>query len=295
MKTTLYLIAALCLMAFASDKPAYLLYDKSAQKNVQYGDMLQKLKDADVVFFGEIHNSPICHWLQLQVTKDLYATRQQNLMLGAEMFEADNQLVLSEYVEGRISSAQLEAESKIWKNYQTDYKPLVDFARSNKLPFVATNVPRRYASMVSKGGLAALEQLSPEGKKHLPPLPIEVDLSLPGYKNMMDMGGMHGGSMGKMSEETMANMARAQAVKDATMAHFILKNWTKGKILIHYNGTYHSNNFEGIVWYLRKQNPDLKIVTIASTEEADIANPKEAKAGLADFILTVPADMTKTY
>lgn len=295
MKYALCLATALCLMAFNADKPAYLLYDKSAQKTVQYGDMLQQLKEADVVFFGEIHNSPICHWLQLQVTKDLFAARQQNLVLGAEMFEADNQLVLSEYVEGRITAAQLEAESKIWKNYQTDYKPLVDFARSNKLPFVATNVPRRYASLVSKGGLAALEQLSSEGKKCLPPLPIEVDLSLPGYKNMMDMGGMHGGSMGKMNEETMANMARAQAVKDATMAHFILKNWVKGKLLMHYNGTYHSNNFEGIVWYLKKQNPALKIVTIASTEETDITKPKEAKAGLADYILTVPADMTKTY
>lgn len=294
MKKLLLAFGVASLLALTPDKPAYLLYDKTLTNVVRYDDMLKKLSEADVVFFGELHNNPVCHWLELQVTKDLYATRKGDLMLGAEMFEADNQLVLNEYVQGKITAAQLEAESKIWKNYQTDYKPLVEFARTNKLPFVATNIPRRYASLVSKGGLEALSQLSEEGKRNVAPQPFEVDLTLPGYKNMMDMSGMHGTGM-KMSEEAVANMAKAQASKDATMAYFILKSWSKGKVFLHYNGSYHSNNFEGIVWYLKKQNPDLKILTIATTEEADLAAPKEAKPNLADYVLTIPADMTKTY
>jgi uncharacterized iron-regulated protein len=286
---------SICCFAFSADKPAYLIYD-SELKNVQeYSLMVKQLAEADIVFFGETHNNPICHWLELQVTKDLFAAQKEKLVLGAEMFEADNQLVINEYLEGKITASQLEAESKIWKNYQTDYKPLMDFAKKNKLSFVATNIPRRYASMVSKNGVEALQSLSDLAKKTIAPLPFEVDLTLPGYKSMMDMGGMHGGGATKVDPNVVANMAKAQASKDATMAHFILQNWQKGKVFLHYNGTYHSQNFEGIVWYLKKANPALKIVTIATSEEEDVTKPQEAKPKLANFILAIPADMTKTY
>ena len=47
-----------------------------------------------------------------------------------------------------------------------------------------------------------------------------------------------------MSHTTM-HLAEAQAMKDATMAHFILKNWEPGKTFLHFNGSYHSDNFQG--------------------------------------------------
>ena len=47
-----------------------------------------------MVLFGELHNNPISHWLQLELTEDLHAARGADLVLGAEMFEADNQLLL---------------------------------------------------------------------------------------------------------------------------------------------------------------------------------------------------------
>lgn len=295
MKSTLLLLITISLVAFTSDKPVYLLYDQSLQKTVSYEAMLKKLTDADVVFFGEEHDNPICHWLQLEVAKDLFEAKKSNFVIGAEMFEADNQLVLDEYLKGQITAKQLEDETKVWNNYATDYKPLVELAKANKIPFIATNIPRRYASLVSKNGLQALEALSEEGKKNIAPLPFEVDLTLPGYKNMMDMGGMHGSSMGKVNQDMIVNMARAQASKDATMAHFILKNWQKGKLLLHLDGHYHSDNFEGIVWYLKKQNPSLNILTITNVSEDDLLQPKEAKPNMANFVLVTPKNLTRTY
>ncbi|MFN8357423.1 MAG: ChaN family lipoprotein [Spirosomataceae bacterium] len=295
MKHLLFLLTVLGLVAFTPDKPAYLLYDQSLQKTVSYESMIKKLADADVVFFGEEHDNPVCHWLQFEVAKDLFAAKKNDFLIGAEMFEADNQLVLDEYLKGQITAKQLEDEAKIWNNYATDYKPLVEFAKANKIPFVATNIPRRYASLVSKSGLQALENLSDDAKKNIAPLPFDVDLSLPGYKNMMDMGGMHGGSMGKMNPEVLANMARAQGAKDATMAYFILKNWQKGKLLLHLDGHYHSDNFDGIVSYLKKQKPDLKIMTITNISEDDITQPKEAKPDMANFVLITPKSLTRTY
>ncbi|MDZ7775007.1 MAG: ChaN family lipoprotein [Bacteroidales bacterium] len=81
--------------------------------------MLRKIADADVVFFGELHNNPVAHWLQLEVTRDLYQEKNGNLVLGAEMFEADNQLIIDEYLEGTIRQKDFEKEARLWSNYGT--------------------------------------------------------------------------------------------------------------------------------------------------------------------------------
>jgi len=79
------------------------------------------------------------------------------------------------------------------------------------------------------------------------------------------------------------------------MAYFILKNWTKGKTFIHYNGSYHSNNYEGIIWYLQQSNSELKIITIAAAEQKSVKPLAKENKNLANFILVTPESMTKTY
>ena len=291
MKISAFLLIISFFSFVKSDKPAYLLYDKDLRA-ISYENMLKELSQADVVLFGELHDNSLNHWLELQVTKDLFQAKKGQLILGAEMFESDNQTVMDEYLNSFITEKQFETEAKVWQNYQTDYKPLLDFAQQNKLKFMATNIPRRYASMVSKGGLEALNQLSDDAKKNIAPLPIDVDLSLPAYAEMMKMGGMHGSGGVNMSAE---NIAKAQVIKDATMASFILKNYEAGRIFLHYNGSYHSNNFEGIVWHLKKKNPKLKIITINTIQAQDITQPSEKEKNTANFIFAIPADMTKSY
>ncbi|WP_461127320.1 ChaN family lipoprotein [Spirosoma aerophilum] len=295
-----HIILLLCFMsvAFRADKPAYRLYTPTL-KSTSYAKLLRQASEADVILFGELHNNPICHWLEFQLTKDLQTTRKGNLVLGAEMFEADNQTALSDYVQGRTTSKELATQARLWPNFDTDYKPIADFAREQHIPFVATNVPRRYARLVSRQGLSALDTISAEGKRQMAPLPISVDLTLPGYKAMMDMMGGTDGKAGAGQHGTQpdmtANFARAQAIKDATMAYFILQNWKPGQTVLHFNGDYHSKNFEGIVWYLRQKQPALKILTLSSVELSDIEKPAGDNRNLADFVLAIPADMTKTY
>ncbi len=269
-------------------RPAYKLYNTKG-KQVSYRKMLQALQEADVVLFGELHNNPINHWLQYEAAQDLYRSKGLMLQLGAEMLETDNQEPLNQYLSQQITYKQLEQNARLWPNFKTDYRPLVDFARDKGLPFIATNIPRRYASMVARGGLDTLNTLSPQDQQWIAPLPIEVDLSLPGYKAFTEMNMGHPG----MSSE---NMAKAQAVKDATMAQSILRHHTPGKLFIHLNGSYHSNNHEGIYWYLKRLSPSLKIITIASVESAEAnLSLAEPDRGIGDYILVTPANMTKTY
>lgn len=270
---------------FKSDKPAYFLFNKEG-KFEKYGKMMKALEEADIVLFGEAHDNPIAHWLQLEVTKDLYEAKKENLVLGAEMFESDVQVVLSEYLSGAISASSFENESRPWPNYRTDYKPLVEFAKKNKLKFVATNVPRRYASLVNSKGFEGLEELSAEAKAFLPPLPVKYDAELNCYKSMMNMEGM--------GNHVTENFPKAQAIKDATMAHFIMKNWSNGKLFLHYHGSYHSESFESIYWYLKQLNPKLKIVTIHTVSQVDIEELEKENTGKADFTICVDEDMTRT-
>jgi uncharacterized iron-regulated protein len=289
---TAFLLVICALFSFYMDKPAYRFFTAEG-KATDYEALLKEAQKADIVFFGELHNNPICHWLQLELTKDMHSEKKEKLILGAEMFEADNQLVLNEYLQKLITDKQLKEDSKVWNNFATDYKPLVDFAQKNNLPFIATNIPRRYASMVSKKGVEVLATLGEESKRFIAPLPIEIDLKLPAYANMIAMMGEgHGAGMGNMKPEY---FAQAQAVKDATMAHFILKNWQAGKTLIHYNGAYHSDNFESILWYLKKAKPSLKILTISSVEQVDLQTLQKDNLQKANFILAIPESMTKTY
>lgn len=302
MRHFLLILIVLFTAAFMSDKPAYRLFDQKLKPS-RYEKLIKEAAEADIVLFGELHNNPICHWLELQLTKDLFSKKGKQLVLGAEMFEADNQQPLNEYLQGKIGDKDLNKQARLWNNYDTDYRPIVDFARKNEVAVIASNVPRRYASMVARQGLASLDALPADEKRQIAPLPIEVDLNLPGYKAMLGMmDGNHGqsASAGGSPEdaakrEQAANFPRAQAVKDATMAHFILQNWSPGQTLLHFNGSYHSNNFEGIVWYLRKQRPNLRILTISSIELENPDRPETSTRNIANFVLTIPADMTKTY
>ncbi len=269
-----------------NDKPAYQIFDAKG-KDIKYSKMIEKLADADIVLFGELHTNPICHWLEYEIMKDLFQVKKEKIVLGAEMFETDNQLILSEYLGNKFDSKKFEDEAKLWKNYTTDYKPLVEYSKTNSIPFIATNVPRRYASMVNKDGFEVLDSLSDEAKVNLADLPVKYDPELKCYKDMMEMGKEMGG-------HASVNFPKAQAIKDATMAKFIYKNWTPGKLFLHFEGSYHSDNYQGIVWYLLAKNPNLKIVTISSVEQKDIENLEDQYNNRADFIVTIPETMTQT-
>ena len=91
------------------------------------------------------------------------------------------------------------------------------------------------------------------------------------------------------------NMIKAQASKDATMAHFILKYFVPGSLFIHYNGSFHSENHDGIVWYLKQARPELKIITITTVTQKDIKKLQDENKQLADFIICVDEDVTNTY
>lgn len=252
---------------------------------VHYDQVLEQAKKVDVILFGEMHDNPICHWLEMELLADLDST--ENLVLGLEMVERDDDEHLQKYLAGELTYEQLDSVARLWNNYDTDYKPLVDFSKENSIAVVGTNVPRRYAGAVYSEGFEALDDLTDEEKVWFPELPIAYDENLPGYKDIF--------SMFDDPSHVNENLPKAQAIKDATMAYFISTSIDSTQKMLHINGSYHSENYEGIVWYLNRYAPHLSILTIACREQAQINVLEEENIGIADFTILVNQKMSKSY
>lgn len=265
---------------------AYALFDDTGRE-LTFGELIDRLTPIDAVFVGEIHNCPIAHWLEFEIARSLHARHGERLVLGAEMFESDTQPILDEYMRHLITADRFEAEARLWGNYATDYRPLVDFAKEHSIPFVATNVPRRYASSVRHHGLGILDSLTAEARRHIAPLPIAF-----AYDEARSQAAF--GMMSMMGHGTdTRRLAEAQALKDATMAWFIARNLS-GKFL-HINGNFHTDFKGGIIPYLEQYRPGTRIATIATLRQPAIDRLSEDQYGRADFYICVPETMPNSY
>lgn len=290
MKKTISFFISLFAIGFANgvaqDLEAYKIYT-SKGKEIVFDRMMDEIVSADIVLFGEIHNDPICHWLQLELSKSAI-DRKKNVVFGAEMFETDDQLVIDEFLNGTITKDQLKKETKAWPNLETDYLPLLQLAAEKKKKFIATNIPRRYASLASKKGMEALDSLSDDAKELICSMPHIVTANDSGYAEMRVQMGFHGPGM------NVESLILAQSLKDHTMADNILKNYRQGELFVHFHGTYHSQKFSGIYNYLKITKPELKILVIATIEEDSLEYQNGWKT-LGDFVIVVPSSMTKTH
>ncbi|MDD2344684.1 MAG: ChaN family lipoprotein [Bacteroidales bacterium] len=292
MKNILTLIIIISSLSINAQKVAFKIFEKGGKES-SYEDLYNSSVKQDIIMFGELHDDAMVHWLQYELTADLYKKSGKTLILGAEMFEADNQTVLDEYLQGKTKERNFLDDARLWSNYKTDYRALVEFAKENKLAFIATNIPRRYAALVNSGGFEALDNLSNQAKQWMAPLPPKYDSELSSYKKMLEMMGSSPGA--GMRNQNIENFPKAQAIKDATMAHFILKNYEKGKLFVHYQGAFHSDDYQGIVWYLNEENKNLKILSISVSRQDDISKLDVEYLNKADYIIVVPNSMTKTH
>ncbi|WP_210518090.1 ChaN family lipoprotein [Hymenobacter terricola] len=286
-----FLWLLLPLLAFTADRPAYRLFAATGQP-ADYDQMMQDLAQADVVLFGEQHNDAIAHWLELQVAKDLLKLKKPGqLVLGMEMFERDVQPLVAQYAAGTLADTAFERQARPWPNYATDYRPLLQFARENHIAVIGTNAPRPFAKVVAQRSLTALDKLPATDRALLAPLPLKVDYDLPGYKNMAAMFGGDGKAHGGGAQ----NIIQAQALKDATMAHFIQTSRQDGQTLLHLNGSYHSDHHDGIVAYLRQYAPKLRVKTLSVVTQEQLQLLEKNNADIADYVVVVPADAGKSY
>lgn len=271
-------------LLYSQNDGAFVIYTAKGKK-VSLEKMLNTLSKKDAVFFGEQHDNPIAHWIELQVLTKMEAEHHSELVVGFEMYEHDQQALFTQFLNKQLNEKQFKDTVRQWNNYSTDYKPLLLFMREKQLNGIATNVPRKFANLLFKKGEKALDTLSLEDKSNMVPLPFTIDSTLTQYAALKEMEQHMGGK----------HMLAAQALKDATMAFFLLESIKSGKKILHFNGAYHTDFNQGIIWYIQQAVPSLDTVSISTVTQKSINQLEKEHMNKAPFIICIAEDMTRTY
>ncbi|MSQ93485.1 MAG: hypothetical protein EXR98_02890 [Gemmataceae bacterium] len=153
--------------------PALVIWSAKERRNLSFGELTDRLLEADMICVGESHDSELCHRVQLQIIKALHAS-DARLGVGMEMFQRPYQEPLDKFVKGEIGEEEMLKTTEYrtrWGFHWSLYQPIADFCRKNGVPLAALNLPNDLRSKISKGGFA---NLSPEDKKALGPVDYHV-------------------------------------------------------------------------------------------------------------------------
>jgi uncharacterized iron-regulated protein len=259
-----------------------------------FGDfetMLADLSRADVVFVGEQHDDPNTHRLELAIVEGL-VRRRTPVVIAMEMFERDVQGALDQYVQGSSTEQQFLSASRPWPRYATDYRPIIEFAKTHGIPVIGSDVPRHVAQEVAKSGMSAVEALGKD--RALAARDVQCDKSGEYYERFIEAMGGHPPSGDPKSADAAAKNERfylAQCLKDETMGESIAeafqKNAARRATIVHINGAFHSDYAEGTAASARRRMPGRRIavVSIVPVEDIDAAKPDKDDLKLGDYIL----------
>jgi uncharacterized iron-regulated protein len=293
-------LLVLLAQAASAQAPSYTpnrVYDTHHKEFIDFEALLARLSNTGIVFVGEQHDDPATHHMELAILEGL-ARRRDSVVVALEMFERDVQPTLDSYLAGTTSESDFLAASRPWKNYPGDYRPLIELAHVRHWPVVASNVPRSLASLVSRGGLGTLDTLASETRAEVA---TAIDCPEDHYydnfvKAMGDMSG-HGPAVAPAEDPKlrMTRMYQAQCIKDETMGESVARVWRPGWLVVHYNGSFHSDFRLGTAERARRRAPHagMLVVTALPVKDLDQLRPTKEDRKRADYLLYVLAP-TKT-
>lgn len=261
-KTVLLSTALLCFGA--GSVSAAQFSDAKSGKELTAKQLAQKLAKYDVVFFGEYHDQSEIHKSEIDLLEALHKIKGEKLVLSMEMFEVDNQEKLDSFLAGQLNEADFMATSRPWPNYQTDYAPLVNFAKEQNMPVVAANVPRFLAAHVAKNNASAAG-IEEQYKKWLPKATYAPEGA---YKDKFYAQMNSPAAPMKMPPARLAAVYAAQCLKDDKMAESIaaFADAHQNMQILHINGCFHSDAHLGTAQKLEALRPELKVAVITPLE-----------------------------
>ncbi len=279
----------------------YKLYSVQRQQVVPVDTLIEDMKDAEVLFFGEEHNDSVTHYMEKQIFSLLFQRYGERVALSLEMFDRDVQTVMDEYLDGMIREKNFTKDARVWSNYR-DYRPMVEWAREHHLNVVCANAPTRYTNLAGRKGQEALLDLSPDALQWIAPLPYDTATGAY-YEKLTGMMGGHSSSKDTANKVPVMNMpafhlVTAQSLWDATMAwsiHQYLRSHRKA-LVMQVNGKFHSDEGFAVVSQLEQYRPGTRYLILSSASDEkfpDIHWPDYSANG--DYILITDPAVPKTY
>ncbi|MDH3290876.1 MAG: ChaN family lipoprotein [Gemmatimonadota bacterium] len=281
-------------------------------------DIVAEMGRHQVVFVGEAHDDPTGHMLEATLLQRAYETyaAPRPVVLSLEFFQRDVQPILDEYLADLISEKSFRGDSRPWPRYETDYRPLIEFAKENGIPVIAANAPRRYTTRVTLHGRESLSDLSPDAWQSLPPLPYGQPS--PEYRSqwmqtimeVMEEEGMKCGlpipkpTEGEEAVEApapvgshnaMGNQLHSQVLWDASMGYWISESLAArpDALVLHMVGGFHVARGTGTPEHLEAYRPGTSrmIVMLRPVENVEAFEPApEGQWG--DFVIQTDESRT---
>jgi len=281
----------------------YRIYDVQKGSFSSFQEIAQAMNNYDVVLFGEEHNDSVTHFAQFSLLQALHSAYPGKVVLSMEMFDRDVQPVIDEYLGDFIKERHFKKDARVWSNYG-DYRPMVEFAKAQKIAVIAANAAGRYSNLAGREGNAGLKKLPKSSHMHFAPLPYD-SASGKYYNKLLEiMGGGHSASSDTSQKVPPAmamggfNMMMAQSLWDATMAFSISEGLKKkkGAKIIHLNGRFHSDEKLGVYTHLKKYAPRSRILVISSLSDERFLNlPLSEISHLGDYVLVSDPAIPRTY
>jgi uncharacterized iron-regulated protein len=256
------------------------IYNAKTKQQVTWKEVLTEMDRFDVLVWGEEHDDTSGHAAQLDFFRVFNDTFPSALSL--EMLERDQQSILDEFYRGFIPEKQMIAGINHWKNFQTDYLPLVKHAKEGYSPILCSNPPRRYVNAVARKGIMAYSDFSEEAHSLIP---AAYTLNLyPSETYLAKLRSMFGEEHGGPKKVTLdaEYMILAQYMWDQGMAESVSREiFRSGRKIFHINGRFHSDEEGGVVYRLRKMGH--KVLVLSAFPEGKEDEKNFAK--LADFVI----------
>ncbi|MEP6765231.1 MAG: ChaN family lipoprotein [Gemmatimonadaceae bacterium] len=283
------------------------VYDSHKKRWIDFETLAERANASEMVFVGEQHDNTDGHALELALLQGIARRRVGGgpVVLSLEMFERDVQNDLNAYLSGSKDEQTFLAGSRPWPNYQDDYRPLVELARLLKWPVIAANIPRPLASVVSHGGLKALDTLN----SNIRAQQVAVEISCPrdDYFKLFSevMSGGHGGptaaasanadsvKTAKAAQDAMTfRFYEAQCTKDETMGESVARALASAKttgnnaLVVHMNGSFHTDYTLGTAERALKRAKGARhiVISIVPTPNLDTIDAKSMRKR-ADYLV----------
>ena len=293
--------------------------------------LMAAVADAEVIIVGEEHGDAVGHRVELAIVQDVL-DRWPGSALSMEMLDRTEQAVVDDYLADfidletfqertaatrwlKISRQYVDREinrttfeKRItrlgWPEWETNYQPIIDAARSAGAPVIAANTPWLvYTSVARREGFERLDDVTP-AQRALFEVPAEIPQGKYRERFWEVMAGRAEGEpppedddaddaddAGEdsahtgLDDETVAAIFRGQLVMDATMAESIATASRAGAPkVVHLVGHFHCDFEGGLVQELRRRLPDAEIlvITAMARDEPDL---RDEDVDRADFVV----------
>ena len=263
----------------SSEVTTYFDYNlqSPAGQNINLQRFVADIQRADVVLVGEWHTHTGIHRFQTELLQAMIA-ENENVALSMEQFTREKQSVVSAYLAGEIGEETLIKQGKAWPNYTSDYRPLVELAKTNKIDIIAANAPKNIIRCIGKEGISYLDKLPSNERVWLA---ADINTQDSAYKSHF-MASMHHGD-----ESQNENKFASQVAWDETMAESIVGYLAQNphKQVMHIAGKFHTENGLGTAASILARAPDLNVVIVTPVDVNSTVTTNESAT--SDYRLQV--------